>query len=71
MVPCLHQENIYIKREQGVWRDQKCIPLVGGKTPLTYAVRQTTPSQGMQYRAENGNLRKLGRTYGHGTVFAP
>ena len=41
------------------------------KTPLTSAGRQTTPSQGSQYRAENGNLRKLGWTYRHGTVFAP
>ena len=71
MIPCLHHENICIKREQGVCRDQKCIPLVGGKTPLTCAVHQATPSKGRQYRAENGNLRKLGRTSCHITVFAP
>ena len=41
------------------------------KNPLTCAVRQTTPSQGCRYRAENGNLHKLGRTYRHGTVFTP
>ena len=29
MVPCLHQGNIYTKRKLRVWRDQKCIPLVG------------------------------------------
>ena len=33
--------------------------------------RQTTPSQGRRYRAENGNLRKFGRIYRLGTVFAP
>ena len=31
---------------------------------------QSTPSQGRQYRAENGKMGKLGRKYGHGTVFA-
>ena len=44
MVPCLHKGNTYIKRELGVWRDQKCIPLVGVKTAHTCADRQTTPS---------------------------
>ena len=32
---------------------------------------QTTPSHVSQYRAENGNLRKSGSTFRHGTVFAP
>ena len=71
MVPCLHQGNIYMQRELWVWRDHKCIPLVGSKSPLTCAVLQITLSQGRRYMAENGNLRKLGRTYRHGTVFAP
>ena len=31
MVPCLHQGNIYTKRKLRIWRDQKCIPLVGAK----------------------------------------
>ena len=62
MVPCLQQGNICMKRKLRVWRDRKCISLVGTKTPLTCAGR---------YRAENGNLRKLGWTYHHGTVFAP
>ena len=46
LVQCLHQGNIYIKRQPWVWRDQKCIPLVGVKTAVTCAGRQTTPSQG-------------------------
>ena len=71
MVPCLHQGNIYIKCKLRVWRAQKYIPLVFAKTPLTCAGRETTPSQGSQYGAENGNLRKLVWTYRHGTVFAP
>ena len=54
-----------------VWRVQKCISLVGAKTALTCARRQTTPSHVSQYRADNGNLQKSGSTFCHGTVFAP
>ena len=59
------------KRKLRVWRDQKCIRLVGAITRLTSAGRQTTPSRERQYKAQNGKLRKLGRSYHHGTVFAP
>ena len=71
MVPCLHQGNIYTKRKLRVWRAQKCISLVGAKSPLTCVGRQSTVCQGRQHRGGNGNLRKLGCTYRHGTVFAP
>ena len=71
MVPCLHQENIYTKRKLRVWRDQKCIPLVGAITTLTCAGRQNTPSRRRQNRAKKGKFAKLGSTYGHGTVFPP
>ena len=71
MVPCLHQGNIYTKRKLRVWRDQKCIPLVGGITPLNSPGRQITPSLRRQYTAQNGKPGKFGRTYGRGTVFAP
>ena len=71
MIPCLHQGNFYTQRKVRVWRDQKCIPLVGAKTILTCAGRQNTPSRLMRYRAKTGKLRKLGETYRHGTVFAP
>ena len=71
MVPCLHQRIISTKRKVRVWRDQKCIPLVGAITPLTCAGRQSTASRGRQYRAQIGKLGKFGRTYGHGTVFTP
>ena len=66
--PCLHQGNIYTKRKLRVWRDQKCIPLVGAITPLTCAGRQNTPYRRRQYRAQNGKLGKLGQKYGHGTM---
>ena len=71
MVPCLHKGNSYSKRMLQVWRDQKCIPLVGAITTLICAGRHNTPSRGTQYRAQNGKFDKLGRSHGHGTVFAP
>ena len=71
MVPCLHQAHFFTKRKLRVWRDQKCIPLVGANAILTCVGREITPSQGRQHRAQKGKLRKLGRTYRHGTVFAP
>ena len=71
MVPCLHQGNIYTKRKPRVWRDQKCIPLVGAITLLNCGGRHNTPSRGRQYRAQNGMFGKLGQTCGHGTVFVP
>ena len=71
IVPCLHEGNIYTKRNLRVWRDQKCIPLVGAITPLTCTGHQSTQSRGRKYRSQEGKLRKLGRTYRHGTVFEP
>ena len=71
MVPCFHQGNIYTKRKLRVWRDQKCIPLVGAIIRLTCAGRHNTQSRGRQYRAQNGKFGKVGRSYGHGTVFSP
>ena len=71
MVQFLYKGNIYIKRKLRVWRDQKRIVLVGAITPLNCAGRHNTPSRGRQNRAQNGKFGKLGRTYGHGTVFAP
>ena len=70
-VPCLHQGNIYTKWKLRIWRNQKCIPLVGAITYLTCVGRQITPSRWRQYRAQNGKLGKLGRTYVRGTVFGP
>ena len=67
MVPYFHQGNIYTKRKLSVWRDQKCISLVGAITTLTCSGRHNTPSRGRQYRAQYGKFGKLGRTYGHGT----
>ena len=69
MVPRLHQSNSHIKRKLRVWRAQKCIALIGAETVLTSAGPQTTPFHGGQYRDGNGNFRKLGPTYRHGTTF--
>ena len=71
MVPCLHQGNIYIKRKLQEWRDQKRIPLVVPKTPVTCAGRQTTPSLESRHRPENGNLLTFGWTNCHGTICEP
>ena len=70
MLPCLHQGNIYTKSKLRVWRNQKCIPLVGAITPLKCAGRENTPSRRRQYRAQYGRLGKFGLKYGHGTVLA-
>ena len=71
IVPCLHQGNVYTKRKLRVWREQSCIPLVGAIAPNNCAERRNTPSRERQYWLENGKYGKMGRTYGHGTVFAP
>ena len=36
---CLHQGNIYTKWKLRLWRDQKCVPLVGAISPVTCGVR--------------------------------
>ena len=71
MVQCLHQSSVYFKKKLRVWTVQKCSPLVGVKTSLTCAGLQMTPSHVSVYSAENGNLRKSGSTFCHGTVVAP
>ena len=71
MVSSFHQGNIYTKRKLRVWRDLKWIAIVGAITALNCEGRQNTPSRGKQYWAQNGKFGKLGRTNGHGTVFAP
>ena len=64
MVPCLHQCNVYIKRNLRVWRAQKFNFLVSAKTAPT--------STGVApYRPSNENFRNFGATFYHGTVFAP
>ena len=70
LVPCVQQGNIHTKRQSGVWRVQNFIPLVGANPPLNCGGSQTTLSEGRRYKAENGNLRKLGKIYRLGTVFA-
>ena len=60
-----------LKKKLRVWREQKCISLVGAKTSRTCTGLQTTPCHVSQYRAENGNLRIPVSTFCHGTVFVP
>ena len=60
-----------IKRKLQEWRVQKCISLVGADMVLTSAEPPTTPFHGVQYRAQNGNLRNFGRTNPYRTAFAP
>ena len=71
MVPCFHQGNIYTKRKLRVWRDQKCIPLVGGTTPFTCGAIKIPRLEGGSIGPTTESLGKLGWTYGHGTVFPP
>ena len=71
MVLRLDQSNGYIKRNLRVWKAQKCNVLVGAETVLSCSGLQTTPSHVSQYRVENGNWRKSGSTFRHGTVCAP
>ena len=71
MILRLHQSNGYIKRKLRAWRVQKCIAIVGADTVLTSWGPETTPFQGRQYRAQNGNMRNFGPTNPQGTAFAP
>ena len=47
----------------------KLYTAVGGKIALSCTGLQTTPFHGCQHSAENGDLRKFGSTYPHGTAF--
>ena len=71
LVQCLHQRKDYIKRKQGLWRAQKCIPLVGAISGLTSAGPQTTLTHIRQFKAENRIWGKSRATFRHGAVFAP
>ena len=70
MVQCLHQNKNYFKRKLGLWRAQKCIPLVGVISAHTCAGPQTNPSHVRQYRAENVILGKSGANFRNAAVFA-
>ena len=71
MVPRLHQSNGYIKRKLRAWRVQKCIALVGADAVLTTAWKQSTSFHGLQYSAQNGNMRNFSPTNSHDFAFAP
>ena len=66
---CAPKQRLY-KKKLGLWRAQKCIPLVGAISALTCAGPHNTPTHVSQYRAENGILGKSGAIFRHGAVFA-
>ena len=53
MVPCLHQDNDYIKRKLRVCRTQKCNLLVGAKIGPPETGPKTTPFHTAPYWAVN------------------
>ena len=71
MVPCLYQDNDYIKNKPRVWTAQKYNFLVGAKTVPAGTGLHSLPSHSAPYRVHNGPLRNLGSAYRKGTVFAP
>ena len=71
IVPNLHQSSDYIKRKLLVWRAYKYNHFVDAKIVLAVAGMQTTRIHSVPNKTNNGNLRKLGFTYLHGTEFAP
>ena len=71
MVPCLNQCHVYIKRKLRECRAQKYNPCFGVKSSLCSTGLQTTQFHAAPYRADSTNLREVGATYRHGTVFAP
>ena len=70
-VPCLHQTNVHSKRKLRGRRDKKYNPYVGAKSPQTCASRESNRFYAAPYMSNNENLRKVGATYRHGTVFTP
>ena len=71
MVPCLLQGNIYTKRKLRAWRTPKMYSDNRCKTPTYLSGPSKYPVSREAVWVQNGKLRKLGRTYRHGTVFAP
>ena len=62
MVPCLHQNNIYIKRKLRGRGAHKCKLCVGETTVGTTTRLQTAPFPVAPNRADNGNLHTFGAT---------
>ena len=71
MLSCLHQGQIYFKRMIRVWRDHKCMRLVGARIPLTCAGRKLSHLKRGGIGSRSEILRNLRWTYRHGAVFAP
>ena len=71
MVPCLHQSNIYIKRNLYGCSANKYYPWVGAKRVQNFTGLQITRIHVSPYTAHNANFRNFGASYRHGTMFAP
>ena len=59
------------KGNYGEERAKKCKSCFGANSVQTCTDLQTARLQAAPYMANNGNLRKFGATYRHGTMFAP
>ena len=72
VVPCLHQGNIYTKRKLRTGMERLEMYFASRCNNPTYLCGPSKypVSRGVVW-TKNGKLPKLGRTYRHGTVFAP
>ena len=70
MVPCLHQDNVYIKFK-GSYGCGEPKNVISAINPLAVTGLQTIRFHSAPYMADIGNFGKFGTTYSHGTVFAP
>ena len=71
MIPCLHQNNLYIKRKLSGCRAHKYHSWVGARRVQTSTGLQIIRIHVSPYRANNANLGNFGASYRHGTMFAP
>ena len=70
-IRCLHQSNVHTKRKLWGRRAQKHNFCVGAKNPQTCAGLESNQILTALCIGNNGNLRKFGAPYRHGTVFPP
>ena len=63
------RQYLFQKDDKGMERPEMYAPS-RCKNPSYLYGPQTIPSEGRRYRLEIGNVRKLGWTYRHGTIFA-
>ena len=71
MIPCLHENNTYIKRKFYGCRAKKYNFWAGVKSLRTSTELQIARIHESPYRADNANFRNFEASFRHGTVFAP